>query len=98
METLAKEGESPVKQYFKIYNNVNTCKNITSILNVKIYESKTRKSSCLNLGVPPSKPKYFYLTDSVQVPWGKGEKNPKKGVKKNLEIPCLQSVDAWYIV
>ena len=34
---------------------------------------------CLNLGGPPSKTKYYLLTDSVQVPWGKGEKNPDKG-------------------
>jgi hypothetical protein len=30
--------------------------------------SKTRLFSCLNLGGPPSKPKYVYLTDSEQVP------------------------------
>ena len=30
-------------------------------------------------GGPPSKPKYNSMTDSEQVPWGKGEKNPKKG-------------------
>ena len=34
---------------------------------------------CLNLGGPPSKSKYYLLTDSVPVPWGKGEKNPDKG-------------------
>jgi hypothetical protein len=34
---------------------------------------------CLNLGGPPSKAKYYLLTDSVQVPWGKGEKNPDEG-------------------
>ena len=40
----------------------------------------------LNKGGPPSKPKYASLIDSEQVPWGKGEKNPKEGVKKNSEI------------
>ncbi len=30
-------------------------------------------------GGPPSKPKYKHKTDSEQVPWGKGEKNPKTG-------------------
>ena len=38
-------------------------------------------------GGPPSKPKYSSMTDSVQVPWGKGEKNPKKG----SEIENLKS-------
>jgi len=36
-------------------------------------------------GDPPSKSKYYSMTDSVQVPWGKDEKNPNKGVKKNLK-------------
>jgi hypothetical protein len=30
---------------------------------------------------PPSKLKYFLVIDNVQVLWGKGEKNPKKGVQ-----------------
>ena len=34
---------------------------------------------CLKLGRPLSKAKYYLLTDSEQVPWGKGEKNPDKG-------------------
>jgi hypothetical protein len=41
--------------------------------------------SCLNLGGPPSKSKYYLLTDSVPVPWGKGEKNPDKG----------SEIDSW---
>ncbi len=28
---------------------------------------------------PSSKPKYSSMIDSVQVLWGKGKKNPKKG-------------------
>ena len=31
---------------------------------------------CGNPGGPPSKPKYSMVTDSGQVPRGKGEKNP----------------------
>ena len=30
--------------------------------------SKTKIFFCLNVGGPPSKPKYVYLTDSEQVP------------------------------
>ena len=34
-----------------------------------------------NLGGPSSKAKYTPMTDSEPVPWGKGEKNPERGVK-----------------
>ena len=34
---------------------------------------------------PPSKAKYSSVTDSGEVPWGKGEKNPGRGVKENLK-------------
>ena len=36
---------------------------------------------CGKTGGPPSKTKYFQMTDSEQVPRGKGEKNPGRGVK-----------------
>ena len=48
---------------------------------------------CLNLGRPLSKPKYYLLTDSEQVPWGKDEKNPDKGSEIELETVHLQSVE-----
>jgi len=34
-----------------------------------------------NLPRPWGKAKYSLMTDSEQVPWGKGEKNPGRGVK-----------------
>ena len=37
------------------------------------------------MGGPPSKPKYSLATDSGQVPWGKGEKNPDKGSEIDLK-------------
>ena len=37
--------------------------------------------SCLNLRGPSRKAKYSLVTDSEQVPRGKGEKNPGRGVK-----------------
>ena len=46
------------------------------------------------MGGPPSKPKYSLATDSEQVPWGKGEKNPKKGSEIDPETECLQAVKA----
>ena len=47
---------------------------------------------CLNIGRPLSKAKYYWLTDSEQVPWGKGEKNPDKGSEIEPETECLQAV------
>ena len=46
------------------------------------------------MGGPPSKPKYSLETDSEQVPWGKGEKNPDKGSEIDTETECLQAVEA----
>ena len=46
------------------------------------------------MGGPPSKPKYSLETDSEQVPWGKGEKNPDEGSEIESETICLQSVGA----
>ena len=39
-------------------------------------------------GGPPSKPKYYLMTDSGEVLRRKGEKNPGRGVKENLK-PCV---------
>ena len=49
------------------------------------------EKSCLNLGGPPSKAKYYLLTDSAQVPRGKDEKNPDKGSEIELETINLQT-------
>ena len=50
--------------------------------------------SCPNIGGSPSKPKYYCVTDSELVPWGKGEKNPDEGSEIDPEIECLQAVEA----
>ena len=50
--------------------------------------------SCLNMGGPPSKPKYSLVTDSEQVPWGKDEKYPYKGSEIEPKTECLQAVEA----
>ena len=44
------------------------------------------------MGRPLSKAKYYWLTDSEQVPWGKGEKHPYKGSEREPETECLQAV------
>ena len=60
-----------------------------------MFSSKTgHVKSCLNMGGPPSKPKYSCVTDSELVPWGKGEKNPDEGSEIDPEIVCLQAVEA----
>ena len=46
------------------------------------------------MGGPPSKAKYYLLTDSEPVPWGKGEKNPYKGSEIEPETECIQAVGA----
>ena len=48
----------------------------------------------MNIGGPPSKPKYISMTDSEQVPWGKGEKNPFEGSEKDPEISYLHAIEA----
>jgi hypothetical protein len=39
------------------------------------------EESHVNQRGPPRKAKYYCVTDSEQVPRGKGEKNPERGVK-----------------
>ena len=60
----------------------------------RILSRAGHEKSCLKLGGPPSNPKYYSLTDSAQVPWGKGEKNPGKGSEIEPETICLQSFKA----
>ena len=37
------------------------------------------------MGRPLSKPKYYLVTDSEQVPRGKGEKHPDEGSERDLK-------------
>ena len=46
----------------------------------------------MKLGGPPSKAKYYLLTDREQVPRGKDEKNPDKGSEIELETIYLHAV------
>ena len=48
--------------------------------------------SRLNLPAPSGKAKYSWETDSEQVPWGKGEKNPEQGGEIVPETIRLQAV------
>ena len=70
MEKQTKEGESPVHE----------------MVMSPVSKSKAEHEEfCLKMRGPSRKAKYSLATDSEPVPWGKGEKNPGRGVKKNLK-------------
>ena len=48
--------------------------------------------SCLNLAAPSAKAKYYWETDSEQVPWGKGEKYSEQEGEIVPETVRLQAV------
>ena len=48
----------------------------------------------MNLPGPSGKAKYCLMTDSEQVPRGKGEKNPGEGSEIEHETVCLQAIGA----
>ena len=79
MEKQIIEGDNPVDEKICIFEN---------------FPSTTgHEKSCGNSGGPPPKAKYSLVTDSEQVPWGKGEKNPYKGSEIATETLCLQAVE-----
>ena len=50
--------------------------------------------SCLNQAAPSAKAKYYWETDSEQVPWGKGEKHLEQRSEIEPETMRLQAVGA----
>ena len=76
------EGESPV------HDNKFIC---TSILS-----SAGLEKSCVNLPAPSGKAKYYWETDSEQVPWGKGEKYREQRGEIEPETVRLQAVGALF--
>ena len=48
------------------------------------------------MGGPSSKPKYSLETDSEQVPWGKGEKNPDEGSETDLKRNAYKQSEHLY--
>ena len=78
MENITKEGESPVHEIDLI---------LSSILSITELEK-----FCVNSAAPSAKAKYSWETDSEQVPWGKGEKNPEQGSEIEPETVRLQAV------
>jgi hypothetical protein len=52
----------------------------------------------MNQAGPSAKAKYSWETDSVLVPWGKGEKYPEQGSEIEPETVRLQAVGAYLYV
>ena len=51
--------------------------------------------SCLNMGGPSSKAKYYLTTDSeTSTVEGKAKKKPREGSEKEPETVCVQAVGA----
>ena len=71
MEERTVGGDSPVCE---------TRPKRSSIQSISGHEESGEKT-----GGPPSKPKYYLMTDSGEVLLRKGEKNPGRGVKENLK-------------
>ena len=80
MESYSIKGDTPV---IEIFND-----------SIGILSRTEHVIFCLNLGGPPSNPKYYLQIDSEQVPWGKGEKYPSEGSEIEPETISLQSFGA----
>jgi len=55
-----------------------------------ILSSMEHVKFCVNLRGPPRKTKYYWISDSEIVPWGKGEKNPGRGVKEIVKLQAYK--------
>ncbi len=84
LERLSVEGETPVIEMFNS--------------SIGILSRSEHVIFWLNLGGPPSNPKYYLQIDSEQVPWGKGEKYSSEESEIEPETISLQSFRAlWFI-
>ena len=80
MESRSKEGERPVTE-----NPTASSGTLSNAMHVKLRVKPRR---------PLRKTKYSLVTDSEQVPRGKGEKNRCERSEIEPEIMCLQGVRA----
>ena len=58
-----------------------------------IQSSARHVESCMKERGPSRKAKYYLVTDSGAVPWGKGEKDPGRGVKQNLKPYVYKQIE-----
>ena len=80
MESRSQEGERPVSE-----NQMSPSGTLSNAMHVKLRVNPSR---------PRDKAKYNLVTDSEQVPRGKGEKNRCERSEIEPEIMCLQGVRA----
>ena len=80
MESRSQEGERPVSE-----NRRSPSGTLSNAMHVKLRVNPSR---------PRDKAKYSLVTDSEQVPRGKGEKNRCERSEIDPEIMCLQCVRA----
>jgi hypothetical protein len=80
LEKFIEEGDSPVHEI--LYNSIS------------ILSKAEPEKFCLNLAAPSAKAKYYWETDSEQVPWGKGEKHLEQRSEIDPETMRLQAVGA----
>ena len=80
MESRSPEGERPVTE-----NRKDPSSTLSNAMHVKLRVNPSR---------PRDKAKYSLVTDSEQVPRGKGEKNRCERSEIDPEIMCLQGVRA----
>ena len=62
-----------------------------------ILSSAEQVEFCMNLPRPLGKAKYSSVTDSEQVPWGKGEKNPSEGSEIDLKPRAYKRWERKYV-
>ena len=58
-----------------------------------IQSSARHEKSRTNVRRPFRKAKYYLVTDREIVPWGKGEKDPGRGVKENLKPYVYKQIE-----
>ena len=75
MENYTQESDSLVAKSFKNY---------------LLPSSMEHVEFRVNLRGPPRKAKYSWISDRELVPRGKGEKNPGRGVKKNVKLQAYK--------
>ena len=79
LESQTIAGDSPVTE------------NLSSL--TRFLSTTGHVQSSRNPRRPFRKAKYYSVTDSEQVPRGKGEKNPEQGSEIDSEMVCLQAVE-----